>query len=214
MKYKSFTRESLLELEKIYRLNMINSISGFKPANLIGTKSVDGQTNLAIFSSLVHIGSNPALLAFIMRPTTVERHTYDNIRESGYYTINHVPSNRTDMAHYSSAKFPADQSEFEACGFSEEYISDFIPPFVQDSPVRMGMKFVEEIPIKVNGTIMMIGQVQHLHVREEALDQDGALDLEQAGTAALSGLNSYYSAKRLAKYPYARLGQPSKNELK
>lgn len=211
MDYQSFTREALQDLDKIYRLNMINSISGFKPANLIGTRSSKGQTNLAIFSSIVHIGSNPALLAFIMRPTTVERHTYDNIRETGYYTINHVPSDRTDMAHYTSAKFPEDQSEFDSCAFEAEYVSGFIPPFVQNSPVRMGMKFVQEIPIEVNGTIMMIGQVEHLHVRQEALEPDGALNLELAGTAALSGLNSYYKAQRLAKYPYARVGQPSEN---
>ena len=213
MNYKSFSKKDLDQLDRIYRLNMINSISGYKPANLIGTKSHGGITNLAIFSSVVHLGSDPALLAFVMRPTTVERHTYDNIRNTGYYTINHVPADRTDMAHYTSAKFEEDQSEFESCSFESEYINDFYAPYVGSCGIRLGMKFVQEIPIAVNGTIMMIGAVEHLHIDQQAIDSDGAIDLERANTAALSGLNSYYSAKRVAKYPYARVGQPSKNIL-
>ena len=58
------------QLEKKYRLNLINSITGIKPANLIGTRSQDGIDNVAIFSSVVHLGSNPAQLGFVMRPQT------------------------------------------------------------------------------------------------------------------------------------------------
>ena len=54
--------------ERIQRLNIINSISGIKPGNLIGTRSNEGQANLAIISSVIHLGSNPAYLGFIVRP--------------------------------------------------------------------------------------------------------------------------------------------------
>ena len=74
-----YTKENLSSLDKIYRLNLINSITGYKPANLIGTKSKSYQSNLAIFSSVVHLGSNPALIGIITRPNTVPRHTYKNI---------------------------------------------------------------------------------------------------------------------------------------
>ena len=55
-------------MDKISRLNLINSITGVKPSNLIGTKSKDGFSNLAIFSSVVHLGSKPPLIGFITRP--------------------------------------------------------------------------------------------------------------------------------------------------
>ncbi|WP_373397819.1 flavin reductase [Algoriphagus halophilus] len=85
------TKEELDQMDRNYRLNLINSISGIKPANLIATKSVDDQENVAIFSSVVHLGSSPAQLGFIMRPQTeIPRDTYPNIMETGYYTINHV----------------------------------------------------------------------------------------------------------------------------
>ena len=60
--------KQISEFSKVYRLNLINSITGYKPANLIGSKSTKGKTNLAIFSSVVHLGSKPPLIGIITRP--------------------------------------------------------------------------------------------------------------------------------------------------
>ena len=42
-------KNDIYELDRIKRLNIINSITGIKPANLIGTKSKEGVNNVAIF---------------------------------------------------------------------------------------------------------------------------------------------------------------------
>ena len=65
---KHFTKGIIRDLDKVKRLNIINSITGIKPGNLIGTISEEKITNLAIFSSVIHLGSNPALLGFVLRP--------------------------------------------------------------------------------------------------------------------------------------------------
>ena len=57
-------------LDSFYRSNLVNSVVGIKQANLIGTISKSGITNLAIFSSVVHLGSNPALIGFFNRPVS------------------------------------------------------------------------------------------------------------------------------------------------
>ena len=74
-----FSKAEIAELNNRYRNNLINCISGYKSANLIGTISKTGITNLAVFNSIVHLGSNPALLGFILRPTTVPRHSFSNM---------------------------------------------------------------------------------------------------------------------------------------
>jgi hypothetical protein len=53
------TKTQISELEKLYRVKLINSLSGFKSANLIGTINKKGITNLALFSSVIHVGANP-----------------------------------------------------------------------------------------------------------------------------------------------------------
>ncbi|MDP2159544.1 MAG: flavin oxidoreductase, partial [Flavobacterium sp.] len=75
-----FSKDSIQNLSKIPRLNLINSCTGYKSANLIATKTIEGISNVAVFSSITHLGSDPALLGFILRPTTVPRNTYKNIK--------------------------------------------------------------------------------------------------------------------------------------
>lgn len=203
-----YTKHDIERMDKIQKIKFINSVSGIKPANLIGTISNSGQTNLAIFSSVFHLGSDPALFGFITRPTgEIPRHTYENILENEYYTINHVQSSFTKNAHYTSAKLDRTQSEFEVCGLTEEYIADFKAPFVQESVLKMGMQFKEAINIERNGTILVIGEIQHLIIPDTAVGEDEDIDLSHINSAGISGLNTYYELKKIARYPYVRTNE-------
>lgn len=202
-----YTKESIAELEKVPRLKIINSVTGIKPANLIGTVNEKGQTNLAIFSSVIHLGSNPALLGFISRPLTADvGHTYHNIQANGCYTINHIHPKFIKNAHYTSAKFDEDVSEFERCNLTAEYLDDFQAPFVEESQFKMGMRFREAIDIKLNGTVMVIGEIEHLIIPAAAMI-GGDIDLEASNGVGISGLNSYYSLKKLDSFPYVRVDE-------
>ena len=202
---KHFRKEEIQALGRIKRLNLINSITGIKPANLIGTSSKAHGTNLAIVSSVVHLGSNPPLLGFVMRPgQKVRRHTYENIQENGVYTINHVHQEVIEQAHYTSAKFDESISEFEACTFTEEYLFGFAAPFVKESRIKLGLRLVEEIPIERNQTTLIIGELEHLQLDEIALSSDGQVNLESVSGVGISGLNCYYSLKKIDEFPYAR----------
>ena len=163
---KHISRQDISEQERVFRLNLINSISGFKSANLIGTVDEYGHQNLAIFSSVIHLGSNPPLLGFIMRPSTVPRNTQANIMATGKYTINHIHSRMIQKAHYTSAKFEKEISEFEACSLTPEFLNDFRAPFVKESKIKMAMNFVEDIHIKHNNTKLIIGEIEDIHIEE------------------------------------------------
>lgn len=206
------SKDDITSLDKIKRLNLINSITGIKPANLIGTISENKISNLAIFSSVVHLGSAPALIGMITRPTNeVPRHTYDNIVNNQYYTINHVPNNMMQEAHQTSAKYLQHISEFDSCGFTEEYIDDFIAPYVKESIIKIGMKYIESIPIKINGTILCIGEIQNIIIPEECISNEGYINLEQSRATGISGLNSYYKVTFENSYAYARANSEKPN---
>lgn len=195
-------------LDKRRRAALINSISGFKSANLVGTADAAGNTNLAIVSSVVHIGSHPPLLALVFRPDTVERHTLDNIRATGAYTINHVNHAMIEAAHQTAARYPRKQSEFAATGLTELWEHKWPAPFVAESQVRMALTLVEEQVLTINGTHLVIGEIRHLQVPENALTEDGALDPAAAGTVALAGLDSYYDTTLVQRMAYAKPDLP------
>lgn len=200
-----FSNEDIKNLPRIKRLNLINSITGVKPANLIGTRS-NVNSNLAIISSIVHLSTNPPLLSFMLRPDhKVRRHTYENIKSEGFFTINNITDNFIEQAHYTSAKFDREVSEFKECNFTEEYLSDFTSPFVKESSLKLGMSYLESVFIKSSNTVMVVGKIEHIYISEHAINKDGLVDLEVLKTVGISGLNSYYKLKKLADFPYARV---------
>mgnify|MGYP001076572443 CR=1 FL=1 len=199
-----FRIEDINKMQHLYRINLINSCSGYKSANLIGTKSSEGISNVAIFSSVTHIGSDPALLGFFLRPTTVIRNTYDNIKETGYFTINHIHESILEDAHHTSAKYESNISEFNVTELEEDYKSGFHAPFVKNSPVQMAMTYVEEYPINANGTILLIGAIKDLYLQDNLLGQDGFVNLSEANVVAINGLDGYAMPKLKTRLDYQR----------
>ena len=201
---KLLSYEAIMQLPSRYRANLITMVSGVKAANLIGTRSKQGETNLAVFNSVVHIGANPPYLGFVIRPTTVPRHTYENIMETGFYTINQITTAIHKKAHQTSAKYDRGISEFDAVGLEAYYHQDFFAPFVKESKIKIGMSFMEEQLIRCNGTRLIVGKIEHLIVPENAILDDGMVDLEALDTAAVSGLYTYFKPTHIGTYGYQK----------
>lgn len=199
------TKNELHAMETRYRAQFINSLSGFKSANLIGTVDKHGQTNLAIMSSAFHLGANPPLMGLIVRPDVAERHTLDNIRDTGLYTINHVHKGIYEQAHQTSARYPRQVSEFDAVGLTPEYVGSFKAPAVQESHIKMGLELREEQLMEINGTHLLIGEIVWVQVPDGITAADGYVAVAKADTVALSGLDAYCAASQLARLPYAKV---------
>ncbi|MFN3754671.1 flavin reductase family protein [Flavobacterium sp.] len=191
-------------LEKQKRVHLINSLGGFKSVALVGTKSESGHLNLAIFSSVLHIGANPPLIALIFRPSPPERDTLRNILNTGFYTLNHINETIYKSAHQTSARYDSNVSEFEAVGLTPEFKNDFQAPFVKESVIQLGIAFREKVDITINNTIMVIGEIVQISVPEDCLSQDGFIDIEKANTITCSGLDSYHKTIRLDRLSYAK----------
>ena len=201
---KHFSYETVMDLPKHYKTHLINSLGGFKSVSLLGTINSSGQTNLAIFSSIFHIGANPPLIALIFRPSPPERNTLGNILETKYYTINHINEEIYTQAHQTSARYDDTISEFDVTGLQAEYKNDFIAPFVKESNIQMGIEFKERIDITINNTIMVIGQINEIFVPEDCLGEDGFINIEKANTITCSGLDSYHKTQQLDRLSYAK----------
>ncbi len=199
-----FTKEQLKNKEHLYKINLINSLSGYKSANLIGSISKEGVENVAVFSSVTHLGSNPPLFGFILRPTTVPRNTYKNIKETEIYTINHIHQGIISEAHHTSAKYPEDISEFEMTKLESEFKDNFKAPFVKKSPIQIAMKYVEEYTIKANGVLLIVGEIQSVHIDDNLLEDDGFVNLSTGKVATINGLDAYSVPESNKRESYQR----------
>ena len=198
------TAENLAAMEKLTRVQFATTLPGPKPICLVGTRSPDGQSNLAPFSSVTHLGSNPVLLGMVTRPDTVDRHTLKNIIDTEEWTLNHVTAEFVEKAHQCSARYPAEVSEFEATGLTELNHPGIHPPFVSESPLRIALILEELIDITSNNTKLIVGRVILVDLPDARHDPDGSIDLSRIGTLASTALDTYFSLCEIARLPYAK----------
>lgn len=203
-KLKQVSYDQIMDMEKQERVHFINSLSGFKSLGLIGTQNNENQTNVAIVDSIIHIGSNPALFGMIFRPGVVERHSLENILETGFYTINHVNEKIHKQAHQTSARYDRNCSEFDETGLTPEFKNNFFAPFVKESNVQLAMEFKEKITLSINNTVLIIGEVKDVYIPEDCLQKDGFIDIEKAETITCSGLDSYHKTTQISRLSYAK----------
>ena len=202
----SYSISEIESWERVYRANFINSLTGFKSVNLIGTVNTTGQSNLGIFSSIVHIGSNPPLIGYINRPVKAAPHTLGNIQSTGVYTINHIHPSFVHQAHQTSAKYEAGISEFEEVGLTPEFHENIVAPFVKESSIKYALSLQEIIPIQLNDTFLVIGKVISILIEQDIITEDGFLHVEKAKTICSNGIDGYYATELIERYQYAKPG--------
>ncbi len=206
-----FSINEIKDWDRFYRANFVNCLSGFKPVSLIGTADDKQIPNLAIFSNIVHLGSDPALIGFINRPKAASPHTLANIEATKQFTINHIQHAFIAKAHQTSAKYGADIGEFAETGLTAVYKNNFKAPFVAESSIQLALELVEIISIKHNETFMVIGALKDAYLNKEFLLDDGFIDLQKSGSVVSLGIDAYYSCENPERYEYARVNiEPTK----
>ncbi len=207
---QQFTAAEWQSWERFYRANFINSLTGFKSASVIGTINAQGVPNLGMFSSMVHIGSDPALIGYINRPVAAAPHTLANIKANGLYTVNHIHPSFLAKAHQTSAKYPDEVNEFTEVGLTEEYVTGVPVPFVKESHIKYLLSLKEIIPIELNATFLVIGQLEQVLIDPSLQPTtDGFLHLDQAGSICSNGLDAYYKTELIDRYAYAKPDKPA-----
>ena len=210
---RKITKEDLSQMSKVPRLNLVNCVTGYKSANLIGTVSTEGVLNVAVFSSVTHLGSEPPLLGFILRPTTVPRDTYKNIKENGFFTVNHITEEMIADAHHTSSSYDEHISEFDKTNLEPEFIDNLKVPFVKGSPVQLLCKYVNEYKIEENDCIHIIASVETIYADENLFHDDNWMQLDKGNVVAINGLDGYAVPKLSDRFHYARPDKPSTSML-
>lgn len=212
MPLQHFTKNDFEKWERFYRASFFNSIGGFKSCNLIGTKSKNGQENLGLFFSVIHVGANPPLIGLLFRPHTVPRHTLENIRETNSFTVNAVAAAWYPKAHQAAANYERQENEFTEVGLSAHYYPKVYAPFVKESLIQFSCKPVEEQVVKANNTLFMVASVGDVYLEQSLLRADGLIDHAAAETVAVNALDTYYQTQEIGQLQYPRPHQKLKSK--
>ena len=203
MAYKEFSNEEIVNMDTDYRIQLINSLGGYKSLCLIGSQNEEQQQNLGLFNTVFHVGSAPALFGFVCRPADRERHTLENILATKSYTLNQVNRKIYKQAHQASAKYPRAVSEFEKTNLTPEIKDGIFAPFVKEAYVKFALELAETHAL-LNKNTIVIGRVIQISINEEVVEENGFINLQKAKTIAGSGCDAYHSTEFIERLAYAR----------
>ena len=196
-------KKDINRLDKLYKINLINSIIGAKSANLVSTLSDEGVDNIAVFSSVIHLGSNPPLIGFIVRPQESRiTDTYRNIKYLKQYGICSISSKMIDKSHLTSKKTPSNESEYKLFDIEKDYIDNFPVPFAKESQIKIGLNFIEEKFI-INKCRLIVGEVEIIKINS-SITKSGNLNFEQLDGITITGISTYNKIKNPKEMPYVK----------
>ncbi|WP_299049693.1 flavin reductase family protein [uncultured Polaribacter sp.] len=171
-----------------------------RPIAFASTIDADGNPNLSPFSFFNVFGSNPPILIFSparrVRDNTT-KHTLENALATKEVVINVVNYAIVQQMSLSSTEYPEGVNEFEKAGFTM-LASDIIKPFrVAESPVQFECKVNDVIFTGDKGGAgnLVVCEVVKIHITDDVLDENGAIDQHKIDLVARAG-GSYYSRAR------------------
>jgi flavin reductase (DIM6/NTAB) family NADH-FMN oxidoreductase RutF len=109
-------------------------------------------------------------------------------------------------AHQTSAKYEKEVSEFNETGFTKEYIDDFIAPYVSESAIKIGCRYVNHYTLEENDCLLVIGAIERLYFPEGIQDPDGFIRLDKADTVTGKGMDAYALPTFMDRLTYPRPG--------
>ena len=177
----------------------LQSAVGPRPIAFASTIDKNGTPNLSPFSFFNVFSANPPILVFSpsrrVRDNTI-KHTLINVELNREVVINVVNYAIVQQASLSSTEYGDGVNEFIKSGLTM-VPSDIVKPFrVKESPVQFECRVKDIIALGDVGGAgnLVICEVVKLHVDENVLDENGAVDQHKIDLVSRMGGNWYSRA--------------------
>lgn len=182
---------------------------GPRPIAFASTIDENGNPNLSPFSFFNVFSANPPILIFSPArkgKDNTTKHTYENVKLVPEVVINIVNHDIVEQMSLSSTEYPKGVNEFVKAGFTPVE-SETIKPFrVKESPVQFECVVNEVVELGTGGGAgnLVICEVKMIHINDEVLDENGAIDPFKIDLVARMGGNWYCRANGDALFEIAK----------
>lgn len=152
-----------------------------RPICLASTVDAEGNVNLSPFSFFNLFSVNPPVCVFSpsrrVRDNTT-KHTLENLQQVPECVINIVNYDMVQQVSLSSVEYPTGVNEFIKAGLTELPSEQVKPPRVAESPIQLECVVKEIISLgdTPGAGNLVIAEIKVIHISEDILDKDGAID--------------------------------------
>jgi flavin reductase (DIM6/NTAB) family NADH-FMN oxidoreductase RutF len=174
---------------------MLNSTVVPRPIAFVSTLSAENKPNLAPFSFFQVVAYHPPIISVSFRLSPrLPKNTRDNILATKQFVVNLISEPFAEAANETSVEAPADVSEWDISGLTQEPSVHVKPARVKESAVSLECELFQSQDIFPDGATvpsatLVLGRVKYMHVRHSVLRSDG-LRADPAKLRAISRLGS------------------------
>lgn len=184
-----------IETEKLNRIEayrlLISAVIP-RPIAWVSTIGKNGAVNLAPFSFFNAVGeSPPSIMISIEKRGGQDKDTLRNVKETGELVVHIVDESLMEQMVFTSGSWSYDINEFDEAGLEAADSIHVKPPRIKNAVVAMEVKSTQIIPIEGTNSTMIIGKVLMFHIREDLIDDRGAIDASKLHPVARLGGSSY-----------------------
>lgn len=175
------------------------SAVGPRPIAFASTVDKDGNRNLSPFSFFNVFSANPPIVIFSPAKsgrTNTQKDTYHNVKETMEVVINIVNYPIVQQMSLSSTAYEKGVDEFLKSGLTPIASELVKPARVKESPVQLECKVREVVELGDEGGSgnLIIAEVVLMHINDEMLDEEGAIDQTKIDLVGRMGGNYYVRA--------------------
>lgn len=176
-----------------------------RPIAWVSTVSTEGVPNLAPYSFFNAVAGDPLTVMFApsVKGDGSPKDSLKNAQDTGEFVVNLADEPLAEALNHTSGAFAHGVSEFAEAGLEAAPSSLVRPPRVAAAPVALECRVSQLVPVAGSSSVLILGRVLTLHVREELLGDDGFIVAERFRPVARLGRDEYTALGRVF-----RLGRP------
>lgn len=163
-----------------------------RPIALVTTCAPDGTPNAAPYAFFQLLGEDPPLVIISIdardENRAVRKDTALNIDAAGEFVVNLVSEAILPATHVCSIEFPHGVDETAAAGFTLAPSAMVKPPRIAQSPASLECREWKTIPVGERGRTIVLGEVLHVHLRDDVVIEDAARPADRAPAVDLDRL--------------------------
>ncbi len=174
--------------------NPFNAIVTPRPIGWIGTRSLDGNDNLAPYSFFNAVAYEPPQVMFASSSVKPDRiNTKDsvaNIRDTGVFSVNVVSFELRDAMNKTSGPWDKSTDEFDLANIEKAQCDTINCARVAAAPATLECKLTQIIQLPGAANFVVFGEVAGVHLRDDCMT-NGLLDLTKFNPLARLGYQDY-----------------------
>ena len=152
------------------RYKLLISVVVPRPIAFTTTLDTEGRVNAAPFSFFNVMGYDPpiVMLAPSNRPDGTPKDTALNIRATRAFVVNVVDEALAEAMNVAATPFPRGTNELDEAGLTTAPSVQVAVPRIAEAPVSLECR--EVMTLNLGRTRIVLGEVLHLHLRDDLLD--------------------------------------------